>query len=100
MYRKFECRKDIRYKIQRTQVRFPALEGLGVAFFATGPGSDLITYIFTTLEFPIHNFEFHLLTTSAKYYYLYIILPGSETKSTWKRLDKMKKKLHALKILG
>ena len=31
----------------------------------------LITYIFTKLEFPIHNFEFHLLTTSAnaKYYY-------------------------------
>ena len=84
MYRKFECRKDIRYKIQRTQVRFPALEGLGVAFFATSPGLDLITYIFTTLEFPIHNFEFHLLTTSvnSKYYYLYIILTGSKTKST------------------
>ena len=45
-------------------------EGLGVAFFATGPGLGLITYIFTTLEFPIHNFEFHLLTSvNAKYYY-------------------------------
>ena len=29
-----------------------------------------ITYIFTTLKFPTHNFDFHLLTTSvnAKYY--------------------------------
>ena len=35
------------------------MEGLGVAFFATGPGSGLITYIFTTLEFPTHNFDFH-----------------------------------------
>ena len=28
-------------------------------------------YIFTTLEFPTHNFDFHLLTTrvNAKYYY-------------------------------
>ena len=26
-------------------------EGLGVAFFATGPGLGLIMYIFTTLEF-------------------------------------------------
>ena len=48
------------------------LEGLGVAFFATGPGLGLIMYIFTTLELPTHNFDFHLLTTSvnAKYYYL------------------------------
>ena len=32
-------------------------------------------YILTTLKFPKHNFEFHLLTTSvnAKYYYLYIL---------------------------
>ena len=46
-------------------------EGLGVAFFATGPGLGLIMYIFTTLEFPTHNIDFHLLTTSvnAKYYY-------------------------------
>ena len=45
-------------------------EGLGVAFFATGPGLGLIMFIFTTLEFPTHNFDFHLLTTSvnAKYY--------------------------------
>ena len=29
-------------------------------------------YILTTLEFPTHNFDFHLLTTSvnAKYYYV------------------------------
>ena len=29
-------------------------------------------YIFTTLEFPTHNIDFHLLTASenAKYYYL------------------------------
>ena len=46
-------------------------EGLGVAFFATGPGLGLIMYIFTTLEFPTHNIDFHLLTASvnAKYYY-------------------------------
>ena len=59
-------------------VSFPSLynvysqsEGLGVAFFATGPGSGLIMYIFTTLEFPKHNSDFHLLPTSvnAKYYY-------------------------------
>ena len=32
----------------------------------------LIMYILTTLKFPTHNFDFHLLTTSvnAKYYYL------------------------------
>ena len=32
-------------------------------------------YILTTLEFPTHNFNFHLLTTSvnAKYYYSFII---------------------------
>ena len=31
----------------------------------------LIMYIFTTLEFPTHKFDFHPLTTSvnAKYYY-------------------------------
>ena len=32
-------------------------------FFATGPGLGLIMYILTTLEFPKHNHEFHLLTT-------------------------------------
>ena len=33
-------------------------------------------YILSTLEFPTHNFNFHLLTTSvnAKYYYNYITL--------------------------
>ena len=46
-------------------------EGLGVAFFVTGPGLGLIMYIFTTLEFPTHNIDFNLLTASvnAKYYY-------------------------------
>ena len=34
---------------------------LGVTFFATGPGLGLIMYIFTTLEFPTYNFDFHLL---------------------------------------
>ena len=43
---------------------FTTPEGLGVAFFATGPGFDLIMYIFTTLEFSTHNLDFHLLTTS------------------------------------
>ena len=48
-------------------------EGLGVAFFATGPGLGLIMYILTTLEFPTNNIDFHLLTTSvnAKYYDYY-----------------------------
>ena len=51
-------------------------EGLGVAFFATGPGLGLIMYIFTTLEFPTHYSDFHLLTTSvnAKYYYKYTLI--------------------------
>ena len=33
-------------------------------------------YILTTLEFPTHYFDFHLLTTSvnAKYYYYYTLL--------------------------
>ena len=46
-------------------------EGVGVAFFATGPGLGLIMYILTTLEFPTHYFDIHLLRTSvnAKYYY-------------------------------
>ena len=35
-------------------------EGLGVAFFATGPGLGLIMYILSTLEFPTHNLDFHL----------------------------------------
>ena len=45
--------------------------GGGIAFFATGPGLGLIMYILTILEFPTHNFDFHLLTASvnAKYYY-------------------------------
>ena len=49
----------------------PQPEGLGVAFFVTGPGLGLIMYILLTLEFPTHNLNFHLLTTSAnaKYYY-------------------------------
>ena len=32
--------------------------------FATGPGLGLIMYILTTLEFPKHNLDFYLLTTS------------------------------------
>ena len=36
-------------------------EGLGVAFFATGPGLGLIMYILTTLEFPKHNHGFHII---------------------------------------
>ena len=50
--RKSECRKDIHGL------------GLGVAVFATGPGLDLIMYIFTALEFPTYKFDFHLLTMS------------------------------------
>ena len=36
----------------------------------------MILYIFTTLEFPTLNSDFHLLTTSvnAKYYYIYIYI--------------------------
>ena len=35
----------------------------------------LIMYILTTLEFPKHNHDFHLLTTSvsAKYYYYTLV---------------------------
>ena len=49
----------------------PNRKALEVAFFATVLGLGLIMYILTTLEFPTHNFDFHLLTTSvnAKYYY-------------------------------
>ena len=49
----------------------PSRKALELHFFATGPGLGLIMYIFTTLKFPKHNFDFHLLTTSvnAKYYY-------------------------------
>ena len=55
MCRKFECRKHIHYK---TQTGFDSQpEGLGVAFFATGPGLGLIMYMFTTLEFPTHYSE-------------------------------------------
>ena len=43
-------------------------EGLRVAFFATDPSLGLIMYIFTTLEFPTHNSDFHLLT------YIYICM--------------------------
>ena len=57
-------------EIQQIQRFNSQPEGLGVAFFATGPGWILKWYIFLTLEFPNHNHDFHLLTTSvnAKYY--------------------------------
>ena len=57
-------------QIYDSQIYDSQPEGLGVAFFATGPGLGLIMYIFTTLNFPTHNSDFHLLTTSvnAKYY--------------------------------
>ena len=48
--------------------------GLGVAFFATGPGLGLIMYILSTLEFPTHNLNFHLLTTSVNAKYLLLII--------------------------
>ena len=35
-------------------------EGLGVAFFATGPGLGHIMHILTTLEFPKHSFDFRI----------------------------------------
>ena len=46
MCRKFECHKDIHYKTQ-----------------LHGPGLGLIMYIFTTLEFPTHNIDFHTVHT-------------------------------------
>ena len=49
-------------------------EGFGVAFFASGPGLGFIMYIFTTLEFPTYNFDFHLLTTSVNANYIYFFL--------------------------
>ena len=47
----------------QSETRNSQPEGLGVAFFATGPGLGLIMYIVTTLEFPTHYFDFHLYTT-------------------------------------
>ena len=38
---------------------FPSRKALEL--FATGPGLGLIMYIFTTLEFPTHNFDKHLV---------------------------------------
>ena len=40
-----------------------------------GPALGLIMYIVTSLEFPIYNFDFHLLITSlnGKYYYKQLI---------------------------
>ena len=38
----------------------PSRKALELHFFATGPGLGLIMHILTTLEFPKHNFEFHL----------------------------------------
>ena len=75
LWRKFECRKDIHYKTQtRTSCEKcnskafrlgiePASSGL--LFFATGPGLGLIMYIFTTLEFPSQNSDFHLVSVKA-----------------------------------
>ena len=68
-------------------------EGLGVAFFATGPGLGFIMCIFTTLEFPTHNFDCHLLTTSvnAKYYiqYIFIILINNSRRKKTKEISGM-----------
>ena len=58
MFRKFECRYDIHSGFDSQP------EGLGVAFFATGPSLGLIMYILTTLEFPKRNHDFHPLTTT------------------------------------
>ena len=40
------------------------INNIPVAKNENGPGLGLIMYILTSLEFPKHNFEFHLLTTS------------------------------------
>ena len=84
--RKFECRNDIHYKTQTgtscekcnseairlgIDLRFAFSLGLGVAFFPTGPGFVLIMYIITTLEFPMYNIVFHLLTASVNAKYCY-----------------------------
>ena len=63
MCRKFECRQDIHYK---TQTGTSCEKYNSKAF-----GSYNVYLKLTTLEFPTHNFDFHLLTTSenAKYYY-------------------------------
>ena len=57
-------------------------EGLGVAFFATCSGLGLIMYILTTLEFPKHNHDFHLLGYAYPPGYSYhrdILPPGYPT---------------------
>ena len=48
---------------------------INIPLYFTGITISLM-YIFTTLEFPTHNSDFHLLTTSinAKYYYQYTLI--------------------------
>ena len=65
------------YRLSRGRGFDSQPEGLGVAFFATGPGLGIIMYILTTLEFPTHYFDFHILTTwvnANDYYYLYLLI--------------------------
>ena len=88
IYSKFECRKDIHYKTQPGPVAKNATprpsdwesnprpldyqtSALPLSYRSRCRQLGLIMYIFTTLEFPTHNVDFHLLTTSvnAKYYY-------------------------------
>ena len=65
MFRKFDCRQDI-HKTQTGTSCEKCNSKLGLP-----PGLGLMMYTLTTFEFPKHNHDFHLLTTSvnAKYYY-------------------------------
>ena len=69
--RPFSLNMGLRSKCQTLRIPYISSIYTNLTFFATGPGMGLIMYILTTLEFPTHNFDFHLLTTSvnAKYYY-------------------------------
>ena len=72
---KFDSQAEFRLPAGISKVRFPAGRPWS-CIFATGPGLGLIMYILSTLEFPTHKFNFHLLTTSAnaKYYYKYTLI--------------------------
>ena len=51
----------------------------------------LITYIFTTLEFPIHNFEFHLLQMLPPDWLSYSLSFGETTSSERNRFSNYSK---------
>ena len=62
-------------------------EGLGVAFFATGHDLGHIMYILTTLEFPTHNIDFHVIyQTRGRVFHQVIQTPRSVWITWWNTL--------------